>query len=73
MCSNSVFMMVVSIKVCSFARLFAKLPRSGDSEVTFAVAATCYYHQSNHSKVETISLSALPKDTTSKLADLSLH
>jgi len=30
-------------------------------------AATCYY-QFNHSKVETIPLSALPKDTISKLA-----
>jgi len=28
-------------------------------------AATCYY-QSNHSKVEAIPLSALPKDTTSR-------
>jgi len=28
---------------------------------------TCYY-QSNHSKVETILLSALPKNTTSELA-----
>jgi len=33
-------------------------------------AATCYY-QSNHSKVEAISLSALLKDTTSELASLS--
>jgi len=30
----------------------------------------CYY-QSNHSKVEAILLSALPKDTTSKLSGLS--
>jgi len=29
-------------------------------------AATCYY-QANHSKVEAIPLSALPKDTTSEL------
>jgi len=53
-------------------RLFVKVPRSGDSEVTFrssSQAATCYY-QSNHSKVEAISLSALPKDTTSELAGL---
>jgi len=35
-------------------------------------AATCYY-QFNHSKVEAISLSALPKDTTSELASLSPH
>jgi len=34
-------------------------------------AATCYY-QSNHSKVEAFSLSALPKDTTSKLVDCFL-
>jgi len=32
-----------------------------------------YYYQSNHSKVETIPLSALPKDTTSELACLSSH
>jgi len=32
-------------------------------------AATCYYrYQSNHSKVEAIPLSALPKDTTSELS-----
>jgi len=35
-------------------------------------AATCYY-QSNHSKVESIPLSAVPKDTTSELACLSPH
>jgi len=55
--------------------LFVKEPRPGDSEVTFSVlsqAATCYY-QSNHAKVEAISLSVLPKDTTSELADLSSH
>jgi len=33
-------------------------------------AATCYY-QSNHSKVEAIPISALPKNTTSELAGLS--
>jgi len=47
--------------------LFVKVLRPGDSEVTFwssSHAATCYY-QSNHSKVEAIQLSALPKDTTS--------
>jgi len=42
--------------------LFVKVPRPEDSEVT----ATCYY-QSNHSKVEAIPLSALPKDITSEL------
>jgi len=35
-------------------------------------AVTCYY-QSNHSKVEEILLSALPKDTTIELAGLSPH
>jgi len=35
-------------------------------------AAICYY-QSNHSKIEAIPLSALPKDTTSELAGLSPH
>jgi len=35
-------------------------------------AATCYY-KSNHSKVIVILLSALLKDTTSKLAGLSPH
>jgi len=35
-------------------------------------AATCYY-QTNHSKVEAISLSALTKDTTSEFASLSSH
>jgi len=35
-------------------------------------AATCYY-QSNYSKVEPIPLSALSKDTTSELADISPH
>jgi len=38
----------------------------------FWYAATCYY-QSNHSKIEAIPLSALTKDTTSKLAGLSSH
>jgi len=35
-------------------------------------AVTCNY-QSNHLKVETIPLSALPKDTTSELAGLSYY
>jgi len=35
-------------------------------------AVTCY-HQSNHSKVEAIPLSAMPKDITSELAGLSSH
>jgi len=58
-----------------FSRLFTKLLRPRDSKVIFAIsshAATCYY-QSNNSKVEAISLRALPKDTTSELAGLYLH
>jgi len=54
---------------------FVKVPRPGYSEGIFAVFVsnfTCYY-QSNYSRVETIPLSALPKDTTSKLVGLSLH
>jgi len=35
-------------------------------------AATCY-NQSNHSKVEAIPLTALPKDTTSELVGLYSH
>jgi len=56
----------------ALAHLFARVTRSGDSEVTFSVlqAATCNY-RSNHSKEKTISLSALPKVTTSGLAGLS--
>jgi len=61
------------------AHLFVKVPRPGDSEVTFSVFESrchvkeqCYY-QSNHSKVEAITLSALPKDTKSELAGLSSH
>jgi len=57
--------------------LFVKVPRPGDSEVSnfrsSSQAATCCYYQSNHSKVEAITLSALPKDTTSELAGLSPH
>jgi len=64
-----------TVQFCSFGRLIAKLPQPGDREVTFrssSQAATCYY-QSNHSKVEAISLSALFKDTTSELSGLSPH
>jgi len=52
-----------------FSRLFAKLPWSGNSKVTFSVfESSCQLlHQSNHSKVEAIPVSALPKDTTSEL------
>jgi len=35
-------------------------------------AATCYY-QFNHSKLEAIPLSAMPKDTTNELNGLSPH
>jgi len=35
-------------------------------------ASSCYY-QCNHSKVEAVPLSALPKDTTSELVGLSSH
>jgi len=41
--------------------LFVKVPRPGDSEVTFWVIESA----------ATIPLSALPKDTTSELAGLS--
>jgi len=44
--------------------LFVKVPRPGDSEVTFLVFELSCHYQSNHSKVEEIPLSALPKDTT---------
>jgi len=52
--------------------LFVKKPRPGDSEVTFTVfESSCHLHyQSNHSKVEAIPLSTLPKNTTSKLSNL---
>jgi len=52
--------------------LFVKVSRPRDSERTFSMlsqAATCYY-QSNHSKMEAIPLSALPKDTASELTGL---
>jgi len=45
----------------------AKVPLRYSSQ-----AVTCYY-QSNHSKVEAIQLSALPKDTIRKFAGLSSH
>jgi len=63
------------------AALFLKVPRPGESEVTFSVIkqvqvkklnATCYY-LSNHTKVEAIPLSALHKGTTNELAGLSSH
>jgi len=54
--------------------LFVKVPRPGDSKVTFSVfESSCHLllPVSNHSQVEAISLYALPKDTTSELAGLS--
>jgi len=52
--------------------LLVKVPRPGDSEVIFESCCHLCYYQSNHSaKVEVISLSALPKDTTSELSGLS--
>jgi len=46
--------------------LFVKVPRPGDSEVTFLIFESLppVTTMSNHSKVEAIPLSALPKDTT---------
>jgi len=63
------------LKFCSFARLFAKLPRPGDSEVTFAVFESSFhcYYQSNHSKLEAIPLSTLPMDTTKANLPAYLH
>jgi len=52
-------------------RVFIKVPRPRDSEGTFSVFESSY--QSNHSKVDAISLSTLPKDTKSELASLSSH
>jgi len=53
--------------------LFVKVPRPGDTEVSscqvkLPPVPTCL---SNNSKVYAIPLNALPKDTTSELADLS--
>jgi len=52
--------------------LFVKISRPGGNEVTFSSSsqAVSCYKQSNHSKVEAIPLSALPKDTTSEIAGL---
>jgi len=42
--------------------------------VTFAVfESSCHYYLSNHSKVETMPLSALPKYIPSELVSLSSH
>jgi len=53
--------------------LFVKVPRKETANGPFrslSQAATCYY-QFSHSKLGAIPLSALPKDTTSKLVGLS--
>jgi len=58
---------VLGFSICSckpvvLGRLFIKVPRPGDSEVTFSAssqAATCYY-QFNHSKGRGNSLCAFP-------------
>jgi len=56
--------------------LFVKVPQPGDSEGTFEILESrCHLllgYQSNHSKVEAIPLSALPKDTTMPIFTLSL-
>jgi len=48
------------------AHSFMQVPRPGNNE------GTCYYH-SKYSKVETIPLSALSKDTTSELCRFVIH
>jgi len=61
---------------CLGTRLFIKEPRPGDSEVgTFSVFELNWhlFLPSIHSLVDAIQLSALPKNTTSELADLSSH
>jgi len=57
------------------AHLFIHPSLPGESEAIFLFfelikATTCYYQQSNPSKAEAIPLSALSKDTASKLAGL---
>jgi len=57
--------------------LFVRVPRPGDSEVTFLVfESSCHLllpDSLTTQKVEAIPISALPKDTTSELAGLFLH
>jgi len=60
----------ISINSYCFFRLgthlFVKVPRPGNSEVTFSVfESSC--------QVEAIPLNALPKDTISELSGLSPH
>jgi len=64
--------------VLQFAVLLIYLPRYFGLEIakwpfrSSSQTATCYY-QSNHSKVEVIQLSVLPKDATSEHVGLSSH
>jgi len=74
---HDLFASAFSCKIINFSyhrfaldtHLFVKVPRPGDSEVTFSVFDSCChcYYQSNHSLVEAIPLNALPKNTTSEL------
>jgi len=65
---QSTFAVVVCTFICQLPQI-----QPFDTETTFcgfpSQAATWYY-QSNHSKVEVIPLSALPKGKTSELANL---
>jgi len=69
-------MVSFNFKNLKFAVLLAYLPSCLGHETTMwplrssSQVATCYY-QSNHSKIEAVSLSALPNDTASELAGLS--
>jgi len=62
------------VKVLNYS-FICQVPQPGDSEGTISVfESSCHcYYQSNHTKVEAIQLSALPKDTASKLAGLTPH
>jgi len=59
--TNKIFVVISTLTIIGgvlglVTHLYVKMPRPGDSEVTFSVfdqAATCYY-QSNHSKVQAI-------------------
>jgi len=59
----TIYSLLVYLSSC-FTQETAKWPLRSSSQ------AATRYHQSNHSKVEAIPLSALPKDTTSELAGL---
>jgi len=66
-----VFTIFDGLGICSFICL-STLAKRQRSDLFGRRAATCYY-QFNYSKVEAISLSAFPKDTTSELAGLSSY